>query len=99
MQPRELVADRFEIDQMVGRGGMGAIYKAIDSSTGAAVALKLLRRSGLKATTRFSREAWLLSELTHPGIVGYVAHGETTAGSFYLAMEWLEGEDLGTRLT
>lgn len=42
--------------------------------------------------------AQLLSELSHPGIVSHVAHGQTPDGQRYLAMEWLEGEDLANRL-
>src|SRR5678815_5699148 len=49
-------------------------------------------------TARFAREIQLLSELTHPGIVRYVAHGTTSTGTMFLAMEWLDGEDLGPRL-
>src|SRR5262249_4574208 len=52
----------------------------------------------LQGAERFAREAKLLAELQHPGIVTYVAHGETDTGQAYLAMEWLEGEDLAQRL-
>src|SRR5262249_47812202 len=48
---------------------------------------------------RFSREALLLSELRHPGIVSYIAHGQLPDGQRFLAMEWLDGEDLAQRLT
>ena len=40
----------------------------------------------------------MLAQLNHPAIVRYVAHGETVEGQPYLAMQWLEGEDLGQRL-
>jgi len=50
------------------------------------------------ATRRFAREALVLAELRHPAIVGYVAHGLTDDGQPFLAMEWLEGEDLSKRL-
>ena len=49
------------------------------------------------ATARFAREAEVLSELHHPGIVRYVAHGRTEPGRPFLAMEWLDGEDLAAR--
>ena len=49
-------------------------------------------------TARFQREVELLSELTHPGIVRYVTHGELATGELYLVMEWLDGEDVGERL-
>ena len=47
---------------------------------------------------RFQREANVLATLRHPGIVRYVAHGRAESGEPYLAMEWLEGEDLAERL-
>jgi serine/threonine protein kinase len=56
-------------------------------------------RDGLHADERrFQREAAILRELRHPGIVAYVAHGRTLSGRLYLAMEWLEGETLSHRL-
>src|SRR5262245_8636440 len=47
---------------------------------------------------RFLREARVLAELRHPGIVRYIAHGQAATGELYLAMEWLDGEDLLSRL-
>ena len=47
---------------------------------------------------RFVREASVLAELEHPGIVSYVSHGTAPDGQRFLAMEWLEGEDLSQRL-
>ncbi|WPB80390.1 protein kinase [Archangium violaceum] len=95
----QLVAGRFVIDDLAGRGGMGLVYRASDRTTGRTVALKLLHASPSQETTlRFNREAVLLSMLNHPGVVSYVAHGTVEGGQHYLAMEWLEGEDLARRL-
>jgi tetratricopeptide (TPR) repeat protein len=47
---------------------------------------------------RFLREAQVLANLSHPGIVRYVTHGRTQTGELYLAMEWLDGESLSQRL-
>ncbi|MCK6587599.1 MAG: protein kinase, partial [Polyangiaceae bacterium] len=91
------IAGRFEILGLGGSGGMGAVLRAKDLFTGSLVALKIMRRKDAKAS--FAEEAQILSELRHPGIVRYIAHGETGAGEPYLAMEWLEGEDLSERLT
>ena len=96
-----LFANRFEIEREAGSGGMGTVYRARDGSTGAVVALKLAHRAGVGGDTaeRFAREARLLAEIAHPGIVAYVAHGEAPDGRLYLAMEWLDGEDLAARLS
>jgi serine/threonine protein kinase len=94
-----LLAGRFTLESLAGRGGMGAVYRARDSLTGQAVALKLLHpATHSEAAPRFAREAELLSTLRHPGIVSHVAHGLTEHGQPFLAMEWLEGEDLAQRL-
>ena len=89
-------AQRFEILELVGSGGMGMVYRARDRSTGQAVALKLLPRGADSA--RFSLEADVLARLHHPGVVGFAGHGVTEEGQHYLAMQWLEGETLAARL-
>lgn len=100
LPPGSLLANRFEIERTAGSGGMGTVYRAIDRYSGSPVALKLLHigTGGQVEQDRFAREAQLLSELHHPGIVAHVAHGQTTDGRRFLAMEWLDGEDLGQRL-
>ena len=93
------IAGRFTLEALVGQGGMGLVYQATDTRTQRRVALKLSRGLGSPdATYRFGREALLLSELHHPGIVAYVDHGAAEDGHSFLAMEWLEGEDLASRL-
>jgi len=98
MAAPELIADRFETEELAGSGGMGSVYRARDRLTGAHVALKLLS-SRPKHEWRFAREAELLAQLTHPGIVRHVAHGQLPDGQLWLALEWLEGEDLEARLS
>ncbi len=95
-----LFANRFEIERLAGSGGMGAVYRARDRRTGAPVALKVLHDTAAdpEALERFAREGRLLGELEHPGIVAYVDHGRTPEGRSFLAMEWLDGEDLAVRL-
>ena len=92
----EIVAGRFEIEALADWGGMGAVYRARDRHSGGEVALKLLLDES--SEDRFAREARVLAELRHPGIVQYVAHGKTEVGALYLAMEWLDGVDLRARL-
>jgi hypothetical protein len=96
MQPGDLFADRFEIQRLAGAGGMGTVYQALDRVTGMPVAVKVVAGAG--GHERFAREAGVLSELRHPAIVRYVAHGAASHGEPFLAMQWLEGEDLARRL-
>jgi serine/threonine protein kinase/tetratricopeptide (TPR) repeat protein len=97
--PGAIVAQRFTLQRLAGRGGMGLVFQARDEQTGQSVALKLLHAPGnAEVTRRFAREAQLLASLRHPGIVSYVAHGLTEEEQPFLAMEWLEGEDLARRL-
>jgi len=98
MRAGEVVATRFELEALAGSGGMGNVYRALDRATGEIVALKVLVRDPLAHATRFAHEARALAELSHPHVVRYVAHGVADTGEPYLAMEWLEGEDLTARL-
>jgi serine/threonine protein kinase len=77
---------------------MGTVYQAIDRESGQVVAVKILHGKSHTDAARFDQEAALLAELRHPGIVRYVAHGSTTHGESYIAMEWLSGETLEERL-
>lgn len=93
-------AHRFAIEERMQSGGMGAIFRARDRQTNRAVALKLLQReSSSIEVDRFMSEARTLSELRHPAIVSYHAHGISSEGQAYLVMEWLDGEDLAQRLS
>jgi len=97
MRAGGLIDQRFELEREVASGGMGKIWRARDRHTGRAVAIKLMTVADPAAGERFRREATLLADLHHPGIVEYVAHG-TCEGAPYLAMEWLDGIDLARRL-
>jgi hypothetical protein len=93
------VADQvgpYELFALAGRGGMGSVYRAKDTRDGAFVALKVMD-AGAGRVARFERETRLLRELEHPALARYLDHGEHE-GRPYLAMEWLEGEDLEARL-
>ncbi|WP_437665565.1 serine/threonine-protein kinase [Sorangium sp. So ce1182] len=96
--PEKVLAGRFELERVAGSGGMGDVYRARDRHDGEPVALKLLRSSDVQLVARFQREARLLAELRHPAIARHIAHGVSEQGQHYLAMEWLEGEDLAARL-
>jgi eukaryotic-like serine/threonine-protein kinase len=92
---------RFAVEREVGRGGVGVVYRAFDLETQRVVALKVVAADAGVAPeeeARLAREGQLLANLDHPGIVRTVAFGvlEDT-GLPYVAMEWLEGEDLAAR--
>jgi tetratricopeptide (TPR) repeat protein len=89
---------RYERRELVGKGGAGSVYRAVDVASGEVVALKVLSNDDPRALERFGHEARALLHLSHPHVVRYVDHGVNEAGEAYLAMEWLEGESLSTRL-
>jgi Protein kinase domain len=97
LAPGDVVSDRFVVERRAGGGGMGIVYRAVDNRTGELIALKVMSRPG-RHDERFSQEARVLARLKHPAIVRYVDHGTTSEGMLYLAMEWLDGEDLARHL-
>jgi hypothetical protein len=89
---------RFVLRNQVGAGGMATVYRALDRHTGDTVAVKLLHADDPVALARFDLEVGALAALDHPAVVRLLAHGKWPDGRPSLAMEWLEGEDLATRL-
>ncbi len=90
----------FELLSLLGRGGMGAVYKARQTSLDRVVALKVLPPSLARNRDfiqRFLREARAAGKLNHANIVTGIDVGEAD-GFFYFAMEFVEGESLGARL-
>jgi eukaryotic-like serine/threonine-protein kinase len=94
-KPRRLDA-RFELLAPIGSGSMGTVYRGFDHEADEHVAIKLLH--AVETADRFEREARVLSQIAHPNIVRYVAHGMTATGEAWLAMEWLDGVDLSAHL-
>jgi serine/threonine-protein kinase len=91
------LVERFVIEDRIGLGGMGAVYRATQIGLGRKVALKILKPEvSLKrdAVTRFEREAKAMSLLVHANTVRVFDFGESPDGLLYLAMELLEGEVL-----
>src|SRR5271154_3941024 len=93
------LAGRFVVEREVGRGGVGIVYRAHDQVGGQAVALKVIALPGVDAgeEARFQREGRVLAGLNHPGIVRVVAFGQLDEGQPFVAMEWIEGEDMAQR--
>ncbi len=90
----------FELLDKLGEGGMGAVYRARDAQMGRTVALKVLSKKVLgdqKFFDRFKREIKATASLNHPNIVTAYGAGEVD-GMPYIAMEYVEGENLRSRL-
>lgn len=94
MRPGTVIADRYEIVQLAGVGGMAEVYRGRDKLTAQRVAVKILLDAQSGDDGRFDREIAALGSLEHPGIVRLLGHGTLSFGTRYLVMEWLEGEDL-----
>jgi tetratricopeptide (TPR) repeat protein len=95
-----LLPERYEVDAILGRGGMGVVYRALDHETGQTVAIKVLDRAHVgteRVVARFRREAEILSRLKHPNIVSLLAF-EQYQGHYYLVMEYAGEETLARRL-
>jgi tetratricopeptide (TPR) repeat protein len=99
MGPLRLVSNRYALLDVAGRGGMSTVYRAVDQETKAQVAVKLLGVDGQSDAERFGREVRVHTDVVHPFVVRYLAHGTTEEGEPYLVMEWLEGETLAQRLS
>jgi len=92
---------RYRLQRLLGQGGMGAVYEAVQIPLNKRVAVKVMARAlaaNQEALARFRREADVTSQLGHPHIVQVFDFGETPTGEPYLVMEYLEGEDLEQRL-
>ncbi len=90
----KVVAGKYRITGLLGFGGMGAVYEAVQSPMERKVALKLIPTYDTTAATRFEREATTVSKLTHPNTVTVFDYGQTDDGHLYLAMEHLTGYTL-----
>jgi hypothetical protein len=92
-----VVDNKYRIEQLLGRGGMGAVYRARDVRLDRLVALKVVRAELLgdpEARLRFRREAQIVARLQHPSIVSVFDYGTFADGGAYLVMELVRGEDL-----
>jgi predicted Ser/Thr protein kinase len=96
------VDGKYRIDALIGRGGMGAVYRARDLRLDRDVAVKVVRGdlvASAQARERFKREAQLAARLQHQSIVTVFDYGTLEDGSAYLVMEYVRGEDLRARIT
>ncbi|HET7544952.1 MAG TPA: AAA family ATPase, partial [Polyangiaceae bacterium] len=86
----------YVVEGILGRGGMGVVYRARDTQTGTAVALKTVRTATPDALEALRREILFLAEARHPGLVAILDH-EVTQGDPWYVMELLEGGTLHDR--
>jgi hypothetical protein len=96
-----VLSDRYRIVRKVGEGGMGVVYQAEHALIGKKIALKVLfpeltRRTDLVA--RFLQEARSASRIGHENVIDISDFGQSPDGLVYIAMEFLDGEDLGRLL-
>lgn len=88
----------FVVETWVARGGMGDVYRARHRATERLAAIKRLHPTAHASAPRFELEARALRELRHDAIVEYLGDGIDADGAPWIAMEWLEGEDLAHRI-
>jgi serine/threonine-protein kinase len=95
-----VLGGRFEIEGVLGEGGMGVVYQALDQSSGARVAIKVVHAgsSQLDAVHRFLREARVVATITHPGIVRMLHVDVSDDGTLFQAQELVAGDALELRL-
>lgn len=92
----ELIAGRYELEELVGRGGMSSVYRARDTLLERTVAIKLLHEPYAQdedSVERFRREARAAARLSHPNIVTVIDRGEAD-GRQYIVFEYVDGKNL-----
>ncbi len=93
--------DEYRLGELLGKGGMARVYRASDVNLRRSVAIKVIdfpHRGDEDYHERFSREAQAIAQLEHPNIVRLYRYGED-GGLFYMAMQYIEGSDLHTRMS
>lgn len=91
----------YKLEQLLGSGGMGKVYRATDKRSGKTVAVKALHKARLydsRAVANFVQEAQILAQLRHKNIVGLQGLGCFPAGGYFIVMDYVAGADLQSRL-
>jgi eukaryotic-like serine/threonine-protein kinase len=99
-QPGNVIAEKYRVERLLGRGGMGAVFAATHVVTGKTVAIKWLLPEATEdreSVQRFVREAQAAARIRHPNVVDIYDVGLDDRG-YFLVMEYLEGEPLSSAL-
>src|SRR5258706_14492521 len=96
----EMLGERYQLQDPIGRGGMATIYRGRDLHMDRVVAIKVLREvysTDVKFVARFKLETKAASALQHPNIVQVYDYGQSE-GNYFIIMELIEGKDLRRNL-
>jgi predicted Ser/Thr protein kinase len=85
--------DRYELHELLGKGGMGSVYKARDRRLGRTVAIKFIQGANPNLTMRFLQEARAQARIDHPGVCR-VYEADEVDGRAYIALQYIDGEPL-----
>ncbi len=98
LEPGTLLNSRYRVVEILGQGGMGSVYRAVDENLGMDVALKENLFTTEEYARQFRREAVILATLRHPNLTRVTDHFVIEGKGQYLVMDYIEGEDLRQRM-
>jgi serine/threonine protein kinase len=93
-----LLNSRYQVVEILGQGGMGSVYRAVDENLGVDVAVKENLFTTEEYARQFRREAVILATLRHPNLTRVTDHFVIEGTGQYLVMDYIEGEDLRQRM-
>lgn len=94
LEPGSILHNRYRIDEIIAKGGMGAIYRSVDLNLNVTIALKENLFSSEEFARQFKREAGILAGLRHPNLPRVTDHFTIPEQGQYLVMDFIDGEDL-----
>ena len=98
LEKNTLLHNRYRVVEILGQGGMGSVYQAVDENLGATVALKENLFTTDEYARQFRLEAVILANLRHPNLPRVYDHFVVGDLGQYLVMDYIEGEDLRQRM-
>src|SRR5512136_2623147 len=94
----QVLNNRYRVDALLGQGGMGAVYRALDLNLNLQVAIKENLDASPEAQKQFGREAGILARLSHPNLPRVTDYFFLPGQGQYLVMDFVEGQDLQAML-